>query len=482
MNHKTPHRFSSLTPSPPPSSPLRNPQVGPPPDQAFHHATTVPGYFLVPANLTQASGNSVMDLYIFNLATNVWSNPFAYIPFPQYSNGFPAIPFLFANGGTAVLVNEQDPFTLSTIDATAANNAEYATIYLNSNSVTMQGRVGQRFINFGSTLFMFGGWNPTQGVMYNDMFALDLTFAIAAAYLAPGQAVASWTQVSPLADPTTSITPGYPSPRMGFSWTDMHVGAAMYGGVSRTTPGASPLDCFAWRRPGWGGAPVPSPPTDCIFHHHVFRLLPGLGSGLNGPDPSPAPYMPATAWTELNSFTGVNGQVPQPRALHTAGLMGDQLYIYGGVTAAGPVQEMWVYNLVAESWASVTSSGPTPLGFGVGCVIGRYVFTERIHKCTQSTRLKAHTLTHTRACARAQTSWSCFLTYTPHLHFPFLTTGASTGTTMPLIMHQSGLVVSSGPGHHPHSHQGLPLTVAVATTRPLPLVTPPESSLESSLA
>jgi hypothetical protein len=221
---------------------------------------------------------------------------------------------------------------------------------------------------------MFGGWAPTQfvpgstGQLFNDMYALDVTKAITNA---ANQGTSAWTLVSPTAD-ATGVTPGYPSPRVGYSWTALNVGAVLYGGLSRRDNTADPFQCIAW--PG-GASPSPAP-SDCIWHHHVYVLLPGSGNSLNGPSPLPNPIMPALAWRELNSFTGMGGNVPAPRALHTAGYTGDQVYIYGGLTAAGPSQEMWAFNLVSETWAAVTQQGslPTGLGEGVGCMIGRHFY------------------------------------------------------------------------------------------------------------
>ena len=59
--------------------------------------------------------------------------------------------------------------------------------------------------------------------------------------------------------------------------------------------------------------------------------------------------------------------------------MGNQLYIYGGVTAQGISTELWAYNLVSQTWALVAPSSPAPgLPAGAGTTIGShfYVWTQ----------------------------------------------------------------------------------------------------------
>lgn len=316
--------------------------IGLPPPQALHHAAYVPGYLLVPGNVTTNPGfSSAFDLWMFNIANNTWVNPYqpVYVTPTAYTGAFPPLPFIFSHGGLAVVLNEQDPSILYYVDTANQQSTFPAFTQLSiSTPPALQGRVAQRFLNFGSTLYALGGWNPQTSTFSNDLYALDLAAALSYQYPNPnpGGTAGTWIQVSPPAN-AAGVVPGYPFPRVAYSVTTLHVGAVMYGGVSRTLAGASPFDCLIWQPTAPGATPL-SPPTDCIFHHHVFHFLPGMGNPLTSPY---TPTMPAQAWFEGNSFTGVNGLVPAPRALHTAGAMGDQLYIYGGITAQGPSTELW---------------------------------------------------------------------------------------------------------------------------------------------
>lgn len=53
--------------------------------------------------------------------------------------------------------------------------------------------------------------------------------------------------------------------------------------------------------------------------------------------------MPASAWVRFGENGANGGPVPAGRVEHTAGAMGDQLYVYGGVTATGISNELWAY-------------------------------------------------------------------------------------------------------------------------------------------
>ena len=117
-------------------------------------------------------------------------------------------------------------------------------------------RVGQRFLNWGSTLYMFGGVTriaPTV-VQANDLYALDLTSSITT----PGTP-ATWVTVSPPTTPTgpggAAVVPGYPPPRIGYSWTGYQVGAIMFGGISTDTPNGDPFACV-FSPPGTPADPV----------------------------------------------------------------------------------------------------------------------------------------------------------------------------------------------------------------------------------
>ena len=278
------------------------------PTRTYHHATFTPGYFVVAGNDTTSSTappNGAPDVYLYNIAANTWTAPFAYVtPTPLLA------PFVFTQGGYLALIDETAPNVLYTVDSamSPSNPAPWASLTLGS---APSNRVGQRFLSWGSTLFMFGGYDLKANIQYNDLWSVDMSAAIT------GQSQA-WFAASPPTAAGAAVV-GYPPPRLGFSWTTYQVGSIVYGGLSTDTPGTSPIDCF--RAPTTAG---------CHFHSHVWAFLPGLG------DVKSTGGMPAGAWVMLNSAGANGGPTPAGRVEHVAGAMGDQMYVYGGLTATGP--------------------------------------------------------------------------------------------------------------------------------------------------
>lgn len=170
-------------------------------------------------------------------------------------------------------------------------------------------RVGQRYVAWGAKLYAMGGWEPSTSITHNDMWALDLGSLITTGS-------ATWIQVA------GDLTPGIPEARAGFSWHAFGIGAIMYGGIlllPNAPAGTSIMSCF-------------SPQTNqyCYYHSHVYGFYPGN---------SPAGIQPngitGTSWYQFPMNGAYNGPVPDGRFEHTAGQMGDQLYVFGGITAKG---------------------------------------------------------------------------------------------------------------------------------------------------
>ena len=209
--------------------------------------------------------------------------------------------------------------------------------------------------------------------MLNDLYVADIASASPSV---PG----SWQLISPAADPTTGAVAGYPSGRIGYTWTPFEIGAILFGGLSNNVAdggSGNPEDCFV--RP-----PTPMP-ASCFWHYHVHRFTPGSGrTDISNCASSAAGCMPASAWVNLAPGTVPGGAVPAGRMQHSAGAMGDQLFVYGGITATGMSSELWSYNLVSQTWALINQGSVTPPssnggngGFGAfstATVIGHSVY------------------------------------------------------------------------------------------------------------
>jgi hypothetical protein len=267
-------------------------------------------------------------------------------------------PFISSVGGTAILVDELAPNTIYTID-TSLPSGSWTTIAAQGAPAN---RIAQRFLSWGSTMFSFGGYDIQAQINFNDLYAISQTALVA------GQQNVPWIQVSPNA--VANVVPDYPPARVGYTWTSFTIGAIMMGGLSLNNPDGSPApgDPFTCIRSN-------PPPAGCFWHSHVWAFLPGTGNAKT------AQGVPATAWLRLGQNAARGGAVPAGRIEHCAGNMGDQLYIYGGVTATGPVNDLWAYNLVAQTWAQVAPSSPSPSGrtgtfWSTGVVLGHsfYVF------------------------------------------------------------------------------------------------------------
>jgi len=327
------------------------------PQQAYWNGAFVSGTLLLTANSTLPGYQAgSLDLYKFNIVTQTWVAPYEFVPGGPANA--PKEPFIFSYGGFAVLVDEANPALMFFIDSNAAPNSGWTAITVTPpTDPTFQGRLGQRFLVWGSSLYMFGGYapaiSPALPVQYNDLWVLGLSQAIL------GTAGATWTKLSPAADPNSGLVASYPPPRIGYTWTPYQVGAIMFGGLSTSKQGDDVFSCFRQVTPN----------PDCFFHENVWGLLPGY---LNTQGSSPV--MPPAAWVRLG-YAGANGgPTPTGRAFHSSGQMGNQLYVYGGFTAKGPSSELWAYDLMSQNWGLVTSSGPAPSGRGPAIVAGFHFY------------------------------------------------------------------------------------------------------------
>lgn len=176
------------------------------PLRAYHHACSVPGYLVIAGNDTTQPGGAG-DLYLYNIPANTWSAPFDYMP---WSNAGVRAPFVFAQGGYVALVDETGPNALYYIDASLPTGPWSAVAVSGAPAA----RVAQRFLSWGSTLYMFGGFDTVALTQNNDLFSLDLNAAIQGT-------PQTWVTVSPPA--VAGVVPNYPPSRVGYSWTGYQV-------------------------------------------------------------------------------------------------------------------------------------------------------------------------------------------------------------------------------------------------------------------
>jgi hypothetical protein len=307
----------------------------PPTGFAWHHPIAIAGTAIFAANNT-ATGNATA--FSFDVATSSWSQ------FPDNTLAGSSIrqgPFMFAVGGIAVLLSESNPNTLYTIDS--ANPNQYGWQATQVAVAAPAGRMGMRFFEWGGVVYFFGGFDT---VMHNDFWGLDVSGVLTT--IVP----ASWIMIQ------GDTTPGMPDARIGYTFTAFNVIALMYGGVSPspTAPiGFNPYQCGEKGNVDAGY---------CIFHQHVHGILPGN-------QPPRENGVPVTRWAQLPLVGANGGPVPAGRFEQAAGYLGDQLFVFGGITATGPSSELWAFNLHYQTWAQVQPTNPWPTGFyGTGLYLG----------------------------------------------------------------------------------------------------------------
>jgi len=264
-------------------------------------------------------------------------------------------PFMVSMGGQLMIIDETNVTSIVFIDTSAARSTvgypwSIATVFDGPSPA----RYGMRFVAWGALIYFFGGVEISTGVMHNDMWALPAGQVITG-YSLP---YPSWSQVA------QDSLAGFPPPRVGYTLTAFGTVMVMFGGVSLLTsapPGTLPEICF-----------TPASATFCQFHSDVWLFTPG-----NPGPPGEITVLPSQ-WKAL--APGGAAGPPTGRFDHVAGAISDQLFVYGGTTSTGGVSELWVYNILTQSWAQISPSFPAPdtsgsdVGYGVGLVLGRHLY------------------------------------------------------------------------------------------------------------
>jgi hypothetical protein len=322
------------------------------PPLLYRGAAALPGAFVAAGN---NSATGALCAYSFDFVAAAWTQ----LPDVPAAIGDP---FTFTTGGRVTIIDELNVRSAVSIDATRAAGGAWSPLLISGGPTTP--RVGERFVEWGATLYFFGGVEFATGggktpAAHNDVWALDLIGA------APGALGAAWVQVT--ADGVAGVPPG----RVGYSFTPFGVGAVLFGGVSVVDPttGLDPMSCYN-----------PANAAACFYDNAVWAFLPGA------PSAGPA----------AGSFTGANwlrlgggaatGAPPAGRFSHISAAMGDQLFVFGGTGAAGTLADLWAYNLQSEQWSAVAPSSPAPsaagtdIGYGVGHVVGYHlmVFSQAV--------------------------------------------------------------------------------------------------------
>jgi len=279
-----------------------------------------------------ASNNAM--LFGFDVVAWVWQ------PFTQPLTNFEAAD-LFTFGGFALAAGgstDDNSQQLAFIPTNQGPNAAWMTA---SMTGVPSAHDGHRLIPFGGLLFMVGGFtnDPVTGwEASNAMWAADLTAFFASANNGPGDPNANlpWVKVQ------ASNAPGVFTGRGAFSLNVYSATIVLFGGLTRSLPGPN------------GPDPVCAlPGSNCVVYNDIWFYQPGLMAG----------SLSATMCGATQGNCGwyspsVNGaSIPAGRYGHAAGVLADNLYVFGGVDAQGNFfTDLWVFNMEDRVWTQARSS------------------------------------------------------------------------------------------------------------------------------
>jgi len=162
----------------------------------------------------------------------------------------------------------------------------------------------------GGVMYVYGGWNGTQ--YFSDTWYFDAS----ALYL---QKNATWVP---------SYSTAKPPPRNSHTAVAFGGNIIVFGGFYHNTSQV--------------GASCNNPLDDCLYYNDIWI------------------YMPISdKWTQLMP----NGDAPVARWGHSAAVLGEDMYVFGGTIAAGTViNDLWGYNFPYGVWQKLSPSGASPSG------------------------------------------------------------------------------------------------------------------------
>ena len=212
-------------------------------------------------------------------------------------------------------------------------------------------------------VFMFGGWDETKYL--NDLHVFDTTKLVATG--TGGINVISWSELT--------TVPNTPLPPVRNSHSMVTIGSSLlvYGGFTHDVQSAGPwVDCGKAEH-------------GCTIYDDLWSLnVPGK---LNYNTPN-------AQWTKL--LPGGEDGKPEGRWEHDAATIGDEMYLFGGLTAENEIlKDLWAYSKTRNIWRRLVDRETGVFGHIMKPSSGSlYVFggNKNIHRETTNALWKFETI------------------------------------------------------------------------------------------
>ena len=257
--------------------------------------------------------------------------------------------FIVAVGGATDAASQ----VVQYIPTSAGPDAPWTAV---QTSNSLDAHDGHRLVDFGGVLYMMGGITTADGSATvfentNAMWALDLASYFGTAGRNPSL---SWVRLQ------GSGAAGVWSPRVGFSLSVYAATIYLFGGLQRDPNYA-------------GGAADPvctDPAAKCVAFSDLWRFQPGLSQAplsatqCNVGGCTASDVAPKVACNCGWSAVSPAGAAPPARYDHAAGVVAGNLYVFGGVSAAGAfLTDLWLFSTESNAWVAVASAFQGTAGF-----------------------------------------------------------------------------------------------------------------------
>jgi N-acetylneuraminic acid mutarotase len=282
----------------------------------WHTGTSIGGTMYTIGGEQGSTTNYVVETY------NPDTNAYGTLPNSQLPTGLTAADMddvggmLFVFGGLSSTTNDM----LNDVYVLHPTNTSSGWKIIESDE-EIPPRNGHTATAIGGEIFVFGGWDQTQ--YFADLWSFD----VSALYLNNS---VDWV-----------FTYNFgPSPRNGHSMVAYGGDLYMFGGFWHNISYGTYVDCFD---------------EPCLWYNDMWVYT-----------------VMGDKWTQI--FPG--GELPVPRYGHTATVIGENMYVFGGNSQEALLNDMWAYSFPFNVWQQLKPSGsaPTPRYSALAVSIGEAVY------------------------------------------------------------------------------------------------------------